>query len=136
MQKYPIREVEGVGDTYEEKLKMSGIETTIDLLEKARTTYARKKLAKNIGISEKLILDWANRADLMRINGIARQYSDLLEAAGVDTVVELSHRNPENLYEQLRGFDVSRSHKVRQKPSKRAIRMWVEQAKQMERMLE
>ena len=136
MQKYPIKEVEGVGGAYEGRLKDIGIETTFDLLQKAKTQYARKKLSKSTGISEKLILDWANRADLMRVNGIARQYSDLLEAAGVDTVMELSTRNPDHLYEQLRKYDVAKTNLVKQKPSKRAIKKWVEQAQLMERMLE
>ena len=37
----------------------------------------------------------------MRINGIAGQYSELLEAAGVDTVKEFATRNAENLHTKL-----------------------------------
>ncbi len=36
-------------------------------------------------------------ADLMRIKGVGEEYSELLEAAGVDTVKELRNRNAANL---------------------------------------
>ncbi len=37
----------------------------------------------------------------MRINGVGPQFSELLEAAGVDTVKEFRHRNAENLVAKL-----------------------------------
>ena len=60
-----------------------------DLLEKGATPKGRKEIAEKSGISDALILKWANRADLFRVKGIGEEYSDLLEAAGVDTVPEL-----------------------------------------------
>ena len=43
------------------------------------------------------MLCWANVADRMRIKGISKEYAELLQAAGVDTVKELKYRNPLNL---------------------------------------
>jgi hypothetical protein len=37
----------------------------------------------------------------MRIKGVAGQISELLEAAGIDSVPELKNRNPENLHSKL-----------------------------------
>ena len=90
---YLIVDVEGIGPTFEEKLKPVGIQTTADFLDKCCDKQGRKKIGEETGISEKLLLTWANRADLMRISGVGPQYSELLEAAGVDTVKELRHRN-------------------------------------------
>jgi len=44
-------------------------------------------------------------ADLFRIRGIGEEYSYLLKEAGVSTVVELSRRNPKNLYSTMSGLN-------------------------------
>jgi predicted flap endonuclease-1-like 5' DNA nuclease len=98
---YDIIDIEGIGETYGAKLQVQGIKKTGELLEKAGTKKGRENLAHATGIPESLILTWVNHADLMRINGIGGQFSELLEAAGVDTVKELAHRNPENLHAKL-----------------------------------
>ena len=129
-----IKAIEGVGDVYETKLKELGLTTTERLLERAATAKGRKELAAALGVSEKLVLNWANRADLFRIKGIGAEYSDLLEAAGVDTVVELAQRNPENLYKKL--LEVNEAKKlVRRPPTLKQVQDWVAQAKNLPRVL-
>lgn len=98
---YKIEEVEGIGGIYAQKLESVGVKTTEDLLKRAATKKGRETLAEETGISEKLILKWANHADLFRIKGVAGQFAELLEAAGVDTVKELRHRVAENLQSKL-----------------------------------
>lgn len=98
---YKIEQIEGIGTVYAEKLEAAGIKTTENLLEKCATKKGRTELAETTGISEKLILKWTNHADLFRINGIAGQFAELLEAAGVDTVKELRHRVPANLHAKV-----------------------------------
>lgn len=98
---YDIIEIEGVGELYALKLKEAGINTTAELLERAATPKGRAELAEETGISPKLILRWANHADLFRIRGVAGQFAELLEAAGVDTVKELRHRVAANLQPKL-----------------------------------
>ncbi|MDE6096536.1 MAG: DUF4332 domain-containing protein [Muribaculaceae bacterium] len=89
---YKIIEIEGIGESYAKKLEDAGVKTTADLLAEAATPKGREKLALETGISPKLILKWANHADLFRIKGVAGQFAELLEAAGVDTVKEFRHR--------------------------------------------
>ena len=98
---YKIIDVEGIGDVYSQKLIDAGINTVEELLEKGCTPAGRKALEEATGISGKLILTWSNHADLMRINGVGPQFSELLEAAGVDTIKEFRHRVPENLQPKL-----------------------------------
>jgi len=98
---YNIIEIEGIGPAHEAKLNTAGIKTTEHLLHKGGTKKGRAALAEETGIAEKSILTWVNHADLFRIKGIAGQFAELLEAAGVDTVKELSHRVPENLHAKL-----------------------------------
>jgi predicted flap endonuclease-1-like 5' DNA nuclease len=126
-----IGNIEGIGPAYAENLAAANITTTADLLKNGATRKGRKELADRTGISTKLVLKWVNKADLMRIKGVGEEYSDLLEAAGVDTVRELSIRNAENLYKKI--VEVNESKKlVRQTPSATAVAAWVEYAKGLE----
>jgi len=83
------------------------------------------------GIDEKRILNWANAADRMRIKGIGAEYSELLRAAGVDTVKELKYRNPAKLAEALAEAN-AKNKLARVLPSPRAVERWVEQAKRIQ----
>ncbi|MEM2335986.1 MAG: DUF4332 domain-containing protein [Candidatus Bathyarchaeia archaeon] len=99
------------------------------------TRKGRKELAEKTGISEKLILEWVNLADLFRIKGIGEEYSDLLEEAGVDTVVELSKRDPENLHAKI--LEINKEKKlVRKPPTLEQVKNWIEQAKKLPRKVE
>jgi predicted flap endonuclease-1-like 5' DNA nuclease len=127
-----LSSIEGIGNVYAAKLEAGGIESMEELLEVAGPRKGRKELAENAGISEKLILAWVNRADLSRIRGISTQYADLLESAGVDTVPELSHRNPENLLEAMARTNEEKNL-VRKLPALSQVQDWIGQAKELPR---
>jgi len=127
-----ILKIEGIGDVYRTKLISYGIRTVEALLKEGSTPSGREKIALGTSISERLILEWVNHADLWRIKGVGEEYSDLLEEAGVDTVVELAQRVPANLYAKL--TEVNRFKKlVRRLPSERQVADWVNQAKMLPR---
>ena len=130
-----LAKVEGIGEVYAAKLEAAGVATTEALLEKGATPKGRQDLAEAAGVSGKLLLKWLNRVDLFRISGISEEYSDLLEAAGVDTVPELAQRNAENLYQKLVETN-SEKKLVRRLPSANQVANWVEQAKNLPRVLE
>ncbi len=130
----PLSEIEGIGPTYSEKLAAVGLENIDQFLIATADRKGRKELAENSGISPKLILEWANRADLMRVPGVGEEFSDLLEQAGVDTVNELKQRNPENLYSSLVEIN-DEKNLVRRVPSQHEVSAWVEGAKQLPLML-
>ena len=129
-----VVEIEGIGPAYAEKLKQSGIATIEALLEEGASPKGRQELAEKTGISPALILRWVNHADLFRIKGVGSEYSELLEASGVDTVPELAQRNPENLYLKL--IEVNQEKKlVRRPPTQSQVKDWVQQAKQLARVV-
>jgi predicted flap endonuclease-1-like 5' DNA nuclease len=96
----------------------------------AATKKGRVKLASSSGISEKLILEWVNLADLMRIKGVGEEYSDLLEEAGVDSVKELRNRRPDHLFEKMAEVN-AKKRLVRRDPSLLEVKRWVAQAKKL-----
>lgn len=128
--------IEGIGPKYAKQLRAAGIRGTVGLLELGCAKPGRKQLAADSGIPEKLILEWCNRADLMRVNGVGEEYSDLLEHAGVDTVKELRNRKPENLHKKM--IETNSARKVglvRRPPSLGEVERWVEHAKQLDPMM-
>ncbi len=129
-----IEAIEGIGAVYAIKLREAGVRTVEKLLEVGATKKGRVELAAATGISEKLILTWANHADLFRIKGVSSQYSELLEAAGVDTVVELGNRKAENLHAKM--LEVNEKKKlVRRPPSLKMVESWVKQAGKLPRVM-
>ncbi len=133
---YPIETVEGIAKTYGDKLRKCGIKSTRALLDKACTPKGRKALEKEAGIDGKLILKWTNMCDLMRVRGVGEEYSELLEAAGVDTVKELRTRRADNLHKAMREANDKRKNKlVRQLPGLVQVEKWVAHAKELPPMM-
>ena len=123
-----LTKIEGIGDIYAAKLEAAGVATVEKLLEAGAMPKGRQELAEQTGITHKLILEWVNLADLMRIKGVSEEYADLLEAAGVDTVKELRQRNPANLHAALIEVNAEKQL-VRRLPGKNQVADWIEQAK-------
>jgi predicted flap endonuclease-1-like 5' DNA nuclease len=129
-----VIEIEGIGPAYAEKLAGIGITTVEGLLEKGGAPRGRKEIATATGISDALVLRWVNIADLYRIRGVARQYSELLETAGVDTVVELSKRVPANLEKKMQEVNAVKKC-VNKLPTLKQVEAWVAQAKTLPRVI-
>jgi len=130
-----ILDIEGVGPIHAGKLGKVGIKSVEALLKEGCTPKGRETIAKESGIDKGLILEWVNHADLYRVKGVGEEYSDLLEEAGVDTVVELATRKPENLYTKI--LEVNAAKKlVRRPPSLKEIVKWVDQAKKLPRVVQ
>jgi len=129
-----LMNIEGIGPKYAEKLLKAGVQSVESLLKLGSTPQGRKKLAESSDVSSDLILEWVNHADLYRIKGVGEEYSDLLEEAGVDTVVELAQRKAENLLAKMAEVNAEKKL-VRQLPVLAQVSSWVEQAKKMERVI-
>jgi predicted flap endonuclease-1-like 5' DNA nuclease len=127
-----VIDIEGVGRVYSQKLHDAGVATTEALLKKGATPQARRSLSEKTGIGHRLILKWVNRADLFRLKGVGEQYSDLLAAAGVDTVLELAQRRPDHLHQKLVEVNEEK-HLVRVVPPPEHVAQWVEEAKNLPR---
>ena len=125
---YKIIDIQGVGPVYAEKLIAAGVETVDQLLERGKTPKGRKELEETTGITGKLILTWVNHADLFRIKGIGPQFSELLEASGVDTVKEFQHRVAANLVAKMTEVNEDK-HLTKVVPSEKMVQKMIDQAK-------
>ncbi len=126
-----IDTIEGLDHKQATRLRKARIRTTEALLKTASTKKGRRDLSQRTGLPERSILEWVNRADLMRVKGVGEEYSDLLEAAGVDTIKELRRRNPRNLLSTM----VEVNHKkrlVRRLPTEEMVSRWVDFAKTLD----
>ena len=127
--------IEGVDAAHVAKLNQAGIVTVMDLLQRGATRKGRAALVESTGIDAGLILTWVNQADLFRIEGVGKQFGELLEAAGVDTVVELAQRNPANLFSKLTQVNAEKKLAGRS-PRQGEVNTWVQQAKGLPRVVE
>lgn len=135
MVNYKIEVIEGIDTVTTEKLKNVGITTFELLLENTKTKNQRKKLSEKTEIDESLILRFSNMVDLSRICGIGEKYSELLELSGVDTIVELSQRDSDNLFIKISEVNEEKDL-TRKLPTLSQVEKWISDAKVLPRMLE
>ena len=126
--------IEGIGEAGATKLAKAQVGSIATLLARGATVAGRRELSKASGVTEKRLLEWVNRADLMRITGVGEEYCDLLEASGVDTVPELAKRRPANLVATM--VEVNKKKKlVRQLPTEARFAAWVAHAKTLPKVV-
>jgi len=125
-----IETIEGIGVRFATKLRKARVRTTEALLKRGATRKGRADLAQDTGLSEHQILDWINQADLMRVKGVGEEYSDLLEASGVDTAKELRNRRPDNLLAKMVETN-QQKRLVRRLPTLSMVERWVAHAKEL-----
>jgi predicted flap endonuclease-1-like 5' DNA nuclease len=130
-----LANVKGIGKISSQKLNWAGIETVETLLERGATRRARQIIAGETGISSKRILVWVNHVDLFRIKGVGEDYALLLEAAGVNNVMELSQRDAEELTARIAAINQAKDF-VRRQPSYSVVKRWVKEAKKLPRIIE
>ncbi|UCG84903.1 MAG: DUF4332 domain-containing protein [Gemmatimonadota bacterium] len=131
---YKIEDIEGIGRAYAEKLSAAKIATTDDLMEFCKTPQGRDSVSQTTGISANQLLKWTNLADLMRVSGVGSEYSELLEAAGVDTIKELRNRNAENLAAKMK--EVNETKKLtRTVPNASTVQEWIDSAGKLPPMI-
>lgn len=132
--KVKLEEIEGIGPAYAKRLRGAGVKSIKGLLEKGMDPMGRKQIAGAVHTTPRMVLEWVNRADLFRVKGVGEQYSDLLEQAGVDTVVELAKRQPAALFNSLMKVNQSKNL-VDKLPTEKQVQAWVKDAKTLKRVV-
>lgn len=127
---YKLEKIEGIGGHFASLLANAGVSTTSDLLRHANAEGGLARLAERTSIPLASLDVWAARADLMRVQGIGPQFSELLEASGVESVAELSMRNAENLLNLLHRVNEEK-RLTRSIPTLHTLTQWVLRAQDM-----
>ena len=122
-----IDTIKSIGQPHSTKLEAAGITTTDALLEHCGSAAGRKTIATKTGIGEDMLLKWVNNADLMRLNGVEAEFSPLLEAAGVETVIELKGRLPDKLHAKLTEVNAAKKLAPRT-PALQDVQAWIASA--------
>jgi predicted flap endonuclease-1-like 5' DNA nuclease len=120
--------IEGIGVAHASALSRAGVTHVRHLLQRGATPGGREALARETGLSPAQLVEWVNHIDLMRIRGVGAEYSDLLEAAGVDSPVELAQRSPARLAILLAETNAERPL-VRRVPSEKVLAGWISEAR-------
>lgn len=130
-QNHPIADIRGLDDEMRAKLVALGIHHSDQLIARAGHAQGRVALANELGIDRSQVTEWVNRADLMRLKGVGRQYSNLLEDAGVDSCKELQRRIPANLHAKLAEINAAQQV-VERTPTEKQVADWIAEAKELE----
>lgn len=128
---YDVKIIEGIGSLRGRLLNSMGIRTVDDLLRMGATKEGRQRIARRLDVGYRMVLSWVCRGDLLRVRGVGKQYSELLESAGVSSVADLATRNSRVLWHTLRGVNEAK-RLVRRVPPRQTIEMWVYNAKKLE----
>lgn len=127
---HDVIDVEGIGETYAERLKENGIETT------ARLCYEDAgKIARITGAPRKTVETWQAMAELMKVNGIGKQYAEALARAGVTGIAELKKRSAQVIADQVNEYLESLDQNVLGTTvSARRVDTWKQNASTMRRV--
>jgi predicted flap endonuclease-1-like 5' DNA nuclease len=129
-----INKIEGIGPSHTKKFAEVGVTTVEHLLKAGATPKGRKELATKTGFHERHLLKWVNQADLLRIKGVGRQYAELLQSSGVDSVKELAQRKPDHLHGKLKESNDTK-RQVHIVPPLTSINNWISEAKKLPRVV-
>jgi predicted flap endonuclease-1-like 5' DNA nuclease len=129
-----IEVIEGIGAAHASALARAGVTHVRHLLQRAATASGREALARETGLSPAQLLEWLNHIDLMRIRGVGAEYSDLLEAAGVDSPVDLAQHSPARLATLLAQTNAEHPL-VRRVPSEKVLAGWISEARTLPRLI-
>ena len=123
-----IDSINGMTHAEATKLRRARVRTTVTFLQIASTRSGRALLTKETGITSPKLLHWAKRAELMKIKNLGRDYADLLEAVGVESVTDLKRRNPESLHEMMHNTNQAKKI-VDRMPSLKRVTNWIDDSK-------
>ncbi len=132
---YDILDIEGIGNAYRKRLREQGVETTGQLLEQAGDAVGRQALADQMQLPLRTVLDWASMADLMRLSGVATQFSELLQASGVDSMQELAAQDATELARRMNEVN-ERGQLTRAVPNAEKVAGWIAEAKSIPKALD
>jgi hypothetical protein len=106
-QVHPVIDVEGIGEHYSRELNEIGIKDTKQLWN-ADTTY----VAGALKITTTAVEGWQCMAELMAVNGIGKQYAELLVRADVSSIDELCAETAQPLLARIHKLEKHQGNRI------------------------
>ena len=100
------------------------------LLDIGKDISGREFIAKQTGFKTQSVLKWVNQADLLRLNNIDNAHTQLLTAAGIDSIRTLRCQNTNELTKKLHAANQDQ-HLLPESPDESQIAQWIQQARQI-----
>jgi len=110
---------------YRRELPKVGITSLADLILKTKEKDERDELALRLLIPKEVLVQWVEKARLVRLKGLGVENLRLLERVGIESIFTLARENPESLYDK-----VEQAPEERVPPRKAMIRIWVREARE------
>jgi predicted flap endonuclease-1-like 5' DNA nuclease len=127
--------IKGVGRRYAALLHDRGhIDSVQELLAEGATPQGRAELHSQTSLSPKLILRWVQLADLMRVEGVGSDDSQLLLDAGITSASELAIQDPKALLKELSRVKEEQGS-VRGLPRLEQLADWIRKASELETLV-
>ncbi len=124
---YDLGSIDLVRPDQVEALARLDIATTEDLWAATRTPRQVARLARALKVPRKVVRDWGDFCDLLRIEGVGPKVVRVLRLAGIRRLRDLSRQDPERLTARI--AEVNREHEILGKlPDTETVRHWVEAA--------
>jgi hypothetical protein len=106
-QVHPVIDVEGIGEHYSKQLIALGLKDTKQLWN-ADTTY----VAGALKITPTVVGSWQCMAELMAVNGIGKQYAELLVRADVSSIDELCAETAQPLLTRIHKLEKHQGNRI------------------------
>jgi hypothetical protein len=116
---------------YRRELPKVGISTLDDLLFRTKEKKERDELALRLLVPKEILVQWVEKARLVRVKGLGIENLRLLERAGIGTISDLSKEDPEKLHEKIGELFPAISI-----PKKAKLRIWIREAQEKVRTVE
>jgi predicted flap endonuclease-1-like 5' DNA nuclease len=124
-----INRIEGLQKDHAKVLKNHDIMEVEDLTKIGWDEL--ENIAEKSDLSLKLLHEWQEKADLMSLlKGVGPEYADALIKIGIDSVMELSHRNAENISEKIEKLNEEHPELLGRLPTLESIKDWIDQAEE------
>lgn len=125
----PVIDLEGIGPAYASKLEAAGITTT----EQLRAADAAE-LGRRTEIPAATIRTWQAMADLTRLDGIGKQYAEVLARTGIGSIPELAAETPTHLVSRIEEYVSGRETPIMGTGvDERRARRWIRAAREFRR---
>jgi predicted flap endonuclease-1-like 5' DNA nuclease len=125
---YKLSDLKNVSGGLVKSLQALGIGDTDELLLAAANSDELKAMAGKLGVSEQMLAELANRADLLRVPGVGPAYAELLMGAGITSVAGLRAAGPD-LFDHL--GKAAQTLGIKGLPKSAEVSSWVNSAHSM-----